>query len=178
MEEVKTTVAKTTTKAEAVSALKEFKKFNDLTIEEIKTLPIVTCDLVKQLRNSKAKTNSNLSKDFTYFAFIHLIKGLVDVRISLSQAEFLHIKNSAKILGDFTNMTIRIPVRFSKGKKKASEESYYLAEIFFDSKVRRSYFFGDLDIDNLRALGHDELFVLRPELADEDYCEVATIFQD
>ena len=178
MEEVKTTVAKATTKAEAVSAPKEFKKFNDLSIEEIKTLPIVTCDLVKQLRNSKARTNSNLSKDFTYFAFVHLIKGLVDVRISLSQAEFLHIKTAAKIVGDFTNITIRIPVRFSKGKKKVNDEEYYLAEMMFDSKVRRSYFFGELDIDNLRALGHDELFVLRPELADEDYCEVATIFQE
>lgn len=179
MEETKTTVAKaTTSKTESKTVVQEFKKFTDLSMEEIKALPIVNCDLVKQLRNPKAKTNSNLAKDFIYFAYVHLIKGLVDVRITLSQAEFLHIKTSAKIMGDFNSMIIRVPVRFSKGKKKATEENYYLGEIFFDSKVRRSYFFGDLDIDNLIALGHDDKFVLRPELADEDYCEVATIFQD
>ena len=145
MEETKTTVAKaTTSKTDSKTVVQEFKKFNDLSMDEIKALPIVNCDLVKQLRNPKAKTNSNLAKDFIYFAYVHLIKGLVDVRITLSQAEFLHIKTSAKIMGDFNSMTIRVPVRFSKGKKKATEENYYLGEILDGHVVMKM----DIVVDN------------------------------
>lgn len=105
------------------------KPMSQLSIDEIKTLPIYDLRLV---RNHNRKTNRT-----SYYYLFNL--GGLNISDRLEESEYKLILLKKKVLEEKDELTIKSFVRFVKGKT-STDKDYYMVQIFFVSDVFKSKF--------------------------------------
>lgn len=105
------------------------KPMSQLSIDEIKTLPIYDLKLV---RNHNRKINRT-----SYYYLFNL--GGLNISDRLEESEYKLILLKKKVLEEKDELTIKSFVRFVKGKT-STDKDYYMVQIFFVSDVFKSKF--------------------------------------
>lgn len=125
----------------------QFKLFNELSEEEIKTLKVLPATI--SCRELK-KTNQKI-----YTMQIHVLNGIMDVNVALKQEQYVYICARNKKLVGSNPFRIGIYARFSYGTRQDGKGNFYVCEYRVNPLIKGSFFMNDLQLANLKAFKAD-----------------------